>query len=385
MRNIIKVFAVSDIHDWHTWLWDHNEREVIQPDIDLVLIAGDVQDRCTNKTHLKVHQYLATLTNADLNNPKLDYVVERIYDNLALPELEFLLDEILTKRFPNAKMIIIPGNHDCWSADKVSIKNPNIMLVDTLKVVTINVRNTDINILCCPYITYDAMFRGNGKPKKPYKNRLISEIELYEQVQSLKDSGQLENVDILLSHVPPYSIFDQVNGTSSNIGSTSLLNITNALVPSIRYHIFGHNHITPSSYTSRINSETTFQKFYNVSCRSEDTFLTDAFRIGMEFDYHPRPSVRNQTKFFHRWKFANSVLMSALTSSKIQSISLDESNKCPKCTYRYKIQIAGCPFCTNCLNHIVKTINPYNFKDKRFEFFESWYQAQQQLKNKKKD
>ena len=383
MKKPIKVFAVSDIHDWHTWLWDHNEREVIQPDIDLVLIAGDVQDRCTNTTYLKVHQYLATLSNADLNNPKLDYVVDRIYDNVSLLELEFLLDEILTKRFPNAKMIIIPGNHDCWSADKVLVKNPNIMLVDTLKLVTINIRNTDINILCCPYITYDAMFRGKGKPEKPYKNRLISEIELHNQVQSLKDNGQLENVDILLSHVPPYSIFDQVNGTSSHIGSTSLLNITNALVPSIRYHIFGHNHITPSSYTSRINSETTFQKFYNVSCRSEATFLTDAFRIGMEFDYHPRPSVSQQTKFFHRWKFANSVLMSALTSSKIQSISLDESNKCPKCTYRYKIQIAGCPFCIDCLNHIVKTINPYNFKDKRFEFFESWYQAQQQLKNKK--
>lgn len=377
----LKVFAVADIHDWHTWLWDRKEREIIQPDIDLVLIAGDVQDRCTNSTHLFMNKFIGGLSEKELKSPHTDTIIQRLVDQESLKDLKSLIEDILPKRFPNAQIVIIPGNHDCWTKKSLGIiKFKAIHIVDELSILNLNIKNIPINIFCCPYTTYDAMFKGNGKSSKPFKNRLSSEKTLLDKLLNLKEYQQNETVDILLSHVPPYSILDKVEATDSNIGSPLLLNLTNSLIPSIRYHIFGHNHISPNTFVSRVNSEGTYQEFYNVSCRSESTYYTDADRIGVEFEYYPNTSNSIKKKFLERWKFIKYIL-AAVKSNKISTVVLDEKNKCQLCHQNYQMQIADCPYCKECLKRLSNLLTPYNLNNQEFKLFESWYQASQN-KNK---
>ena len=371
----LKVFATADIHDWHTWLWDKNERDIVQPDIDLVLIAGDVQDRCTNSTHLLVNKFIASLSDKELKNPYIDTIIQRFFDQESLKDLKSLIEDILPKRFPNAQIVIIPGNHDNWTKKDLGvIKFKAIHIVDELSVLKLTIKNIPISILCCPYTTYDAMFKGNGKSSKPFKNRLSSEKVLLDKLLALNEYQQNETIDILLSHVPPYSILDKVESTDSNVGSPLLLNLTNSLIPSIRYHVFGHNHISPTTFVSRVNSEGIYQEFYNVSCRSESTYCTDADRVGVEFDYYRSPSNSIKKKFLERWKFMNYIL--GASTSKVSTVVLEDNNKCQLCSQNYKLQIAGCPFCKNCLKRLSKLLTPYNLNNQEFKLFESWYQMQ---------
>lgn len=370
----LKVFATADIHDWHTWLWDKNERGIVQPDIDLVLIAGDVQDRCTNSTHLLVNKFIASLSDKELKNPYIDTIIQRFFDQESLKDLKSLIEDILPKRFPNAQIVIIPGNHDNWTKKDLGvIKFKAIHIVDELSVLKLTIKNIPISILCFPYTTYDAMFKGNGKSSKPFKNRLSSEKVLLDKLLALNEYQQNETIDILLSHVPPYSILDKVESTDSNIGSPLLLNLTNSLIPSIRYHVFGHNHISPTTFVSRVNSEGIYQEFYNVSCRSEFTYCTDADRVGVEFDYYRSPSNSIKKKFLERWKFMNYILGASI--SKPSTVVLEDNNKCQLCNQNYKLQIAGCPFCKNCLKRLSKLLTPYNLNNQEFNLFESWYQT----------
>lgn len=385
----LKVFAVADIHDWYTWLWEYKEQKVVQEDIDLVLIAGDIQDDNTLHTTFETQKLLFGLDSEDLNKPGAKDFILRLYDQAAIRSLETLICEILPHKFPNAEIVMIPGNHDSWTLKDLSFlkKKDNLKklhIVDELSVLKLKIKNIPVNILCFPYTTYDAFFKGAGKPGIPFRNRLKSEKDILTELLNLKEFRENETIDILLSHVPPYSILDKVEKTNSLIGSTLLLNITNSLIPSIRYHVFGHNHISPNTFISRINSEGTYQLFYNVSCRNTPNFSTDADRVGVNFEYFSRPSKLDQKVFFLKWKFIKSILAS--TTNQITTILLRDlkknTNICVSCKNKYKLPIFGCPFCRDCLNKISNLLTPYNLNNQdneQLQAFESWYQSTQQI------
>jgi Icc-related predicted phosphoesterase len=71
------------------------------------------------------------------------------------------------------------------------------------------------------------------------------------------------NVDILITHSPPYGILDNTP-TKTNLGSRSLLKKVLQVKP--RFHIFGHIHHGYGKYTDKANNIT----FINASLLDED-------------------------------------------------------------------------------------------------------------------
>ncbi len=90
-----------------------------------------------------------------------------------------------------------------------------------------------------------------------------------------------DNIDILITHAPPFGILDN---TTDNLrsGSKTLLKRVNEL-KELKYHIFGHIH---ESYgTKNINGKT----FMNVSLLNERYQLVNSPRIinyETEMDYN---------------------------------------------------------------------------------------------------
>ncbi len=78
-----------------------------------------------------------------------------------------------------------------------------------------------------------------------------------------------KNVDILITHTPPYGILDKVNGRGENLGCELLLNTVNDVKPKIC--VFGHIHSG------------------NGYIRNDDTHFINASILNEEYIYNFKP------------------------------------------------------------------------------------------------
>lgn len=182
----MRIVFISDTHNLH--------KKISIPKCDLLLHCGDFSSRGTKNE----------LVNF------LDWFAEQ----------------------PAREKVFIAGNHDfiCESnPDQVYsiVKNYNVNYLFES-----SVRLEGLNIFGSPWVTYLPNWAFSFKRNNP--NEAIS---AWAKIP--------DNTDILLTHTPPYRIFDRVDrsmyvGEDLNVGCPHLLDRVNKVKPKI--HAFGHIH-----------------------------------------------------------------------------------------------------------------------------------------------
>jgi predicted phosphohydrolase len=122
---------------------------------------------------------------------------------------------------PHRWKILIPGNHEFFLEADLSrrslISNATVLINDDIEVAGLKIWGSPLTPL------YGGAF-GLSSPAD--RARLYAEIP--------------DDVDILVTHGPPYGILDRSPGTLHHVGSPQLLEAVTRLKP--RLHVFGHVH-----------------------------------------------------------------------------------------------------------------------------------------------
>lgn len=175
-----RIVAISDTHN--------RLDEVDIPDGDILIHSGDATNAGTVKELVKFRDELTDLK----------------------------------KRFQH--IIFVAGNHDLGFED-----NPYVSRSLILESGAIYLQDTSVEL---------EGIKFHGSPHQPYYGgwafNIKSELELYQKFWLIKS-----DVNVLVTHSPPYSILDS-NAHGILCGSTALLTRVEEVKP--RFHIFGHIH-----------------------------------------------------------------------------------------------------------------------------------------------
>lgn len=199
----MKIIAFADVHFMFHKV---NIEKVRKGDYDVIIIAGDLGNSGYKHEGNIIKQFLDSL------NPR-----------------------IIT--------LFVSGNHDpfFYDYDKTFYDSEKVKhLVDESYTIK------GIKFYGSPWteIFYDWNWMKNDKGMKKVANQIP------------------EDVDVLITHGPPYGIMDKVSPHSiKNLGCPYLLNKIKKITPA--YHIFGHIH---GGYGKVIEGDTTF---LNVSINDE--------------------------------------------------------------------------------------------------------------------
>jgi Icc-related predicted phosphoesterase len=373
----ILVFSSADIHNYRNWKESLVFTETYKT-IDLVILAGDIQDIYTSYIQRKVFEYTQLNNIAKENIEDID---QSIYENFAKEELKKFFIE-LASIFPNAKFVIAPGNHDCvLLTNKLVAKNLRHRFFfaenskSLVEVVEVQVKGKKLKILINKGISYDAYFKGNGKPCKPYKNNLVNDLTLLEEFKKVYETNP--NIDIIVSHCPPYSLLDYVESSNTHIGSIPLLQAMNSYFSNTHYIICGHNHIADkTTQIERFNSESVYQMIINATCRSEHGFANPPERDGVTFSFENISKTKNK-RFFERYKFFKHILRSR-SYALPRSIALDKLPKCTNCGQSH-ISAEAIPVCSECIRNYLSNVTIFNFESDEFDIFNNIFTT---IKNK---
>ena len=184
MRETISITAISDLHGYTPRL----------PAGDILIVAGDLTARDDPVGYLEV----------------LDWAIEQ----------------------PFERVILIAGNHD-MHLQKDNYKR----MVVIEKMAYLEDQLLDLGGLKIYGSPWTLTFPGINPICSAFT--VDTEEQMAEKYAAVPD-----NLDILITHGPPYCILDQVNdfknGTIRNTGSRALLDLIKQKKP--RYHIFGHIH-----------------------------------------------------------------------------------------------------------------------------------------------
>lgn len=373
----IKILAMSDLH-----ITDPDKQLQLRigapdPTIDLVIIAGDLTDRYFNNI---------SLFASDLSEKEL----EKIADHRQLELWKKLVNEILPNHFPNAFIFVLPGNHDsniCQSEHKrvivgLDYKDPSKPSNDIERV------KTPIGYITIGWhngITYDALFRGNGKSFKPYKNRLISEVDMAADLQNMnmKRISEGQKLDIFVSHVPPSGKYSYTNLDNTDIGSVSLRYASDALFSDCRYFIFGHNHVRPEKVDIlNFSSECEPQTFINCSICRDDTEEDKKYHTPVIFNYVNRISNKKVKSLFNRWKWWKRYVQRMHRFWNSLNGSPTNCRPCPYCGKYIPTEFNPKLGCDNCIEKLyLNQISELNFMDKEFQCWNDRYEQSQKNQN----
>jgi Icc-related predicted phosphoesterase len=159
----------------------------------------------------------------------------------------------------NAKYkIIVPGNHDL----KLRTHPDAIKLAKDMGIIVLN--NDYINIEGINIYGVSKTFKGMNDPR--FQGKEWGSIE--DRTDAWKDIP--DNLDILVTHMPPNKILDYVPDKNQNIGCPMLLEKVKESKP--RFHIFGHVHECAGQ--SVVTPDTVF---LNVACKNRQYVLIKDF------------------------------------------------------------------------------------------------------------
>lgn len=182
----MKVTCISDLHGFYPDL----------PEADLLIVAGDW---CRN-------------------------------DHIS----EFFKFKSWLERCPFRKKIIVAGNHDNFVATAQSLEE--ISFSSLLE------KNPSIEYLCDSGTTFEG-FKIWGSPWTKTFDQINPKCTAFtvqtEEELSLKWRSIPADVDVLITHSPPYLIGDLVS-RKENVGSIELRSIAKRINPIL--HVFGHVH-----------------------------------------------------------------------------------------------------------------------------------------------
>ena len=199
-----KVVAITDTHNRH--------EDLTLPDGDILIHAGDA----TNKgTHTELLAFFEWFGNQ-----------------------------------PHAHKIFVAGNHD-------------FRFIDDAGFTEALCRDNGITYLRDAFVVLEAEGKANikiyGAPVHP--NFTIDEKDIQDLTLEIP-----EEVDILVTHVPPYGIFDEVcdDFKIKYLGNYQLLGAIQLRKP--KYHVFGHVH---EGYGTKRLADTTFINACNCDRRGK--------------------------------------------------------------------------------------------------------------------
>jgi len=180
-KNKLTILHLSDTHCMHHMI----EKQFPMPPADILLHTGDFSNNGTED--------------------------EIKYFNIWLGQLK--------QRYPT--IILILGNHDRWSGftfDKMRTLLSNVIVLDNEEILVNGLRIYGVSW---------SLHQPDGRP-----DDFAPAKEIFSKIP--------KNVDILMTHCPPYQIFDQIDENHSWGSSKSLLQIIELRRPKV--HLFGHLH-----------------------------------------------------------------------------------------------------------------------------------------------
>lgn len=145
-------------------------------------------------------------------------------------------------------IVFIAGNHDGYIQNNYSIfnkSNPNFILEITrnvpLKIQYLCDSSTEFEGLKIYGSPWTKRFWGQNPHAMAFC--LESPLDPEEPMLQMKFDAIPDDIDILITHSPPYGILDQVQNkwnAGERVGSTSLLKAVQRIKPKL--HVFGHIH-----------------------------------------------------------------------------------------------------------------------------------------------
>lgn len=384
MKNI-KIAAFSDIHNVELWAKTF-ERE-FWPEVNVVIIAGDV---CDNLPITALDRFCLTHKEENLRKKytdknKINEILDKEIRKLELKHKQEacfkFYNKVLPEKFPNTQYIItVYGNHDYDLLPENYHFENNIHYHFCKNIegdtITLNINGIEVDILALPGITYDAMFKGNGKPAKPYKCQLVSEEQFFNSIKNKIKAINGVIPDIVVSHVPPFSSKDQTYLDGSHIGSKALSFAMETYLKKSHYFIFGHNHARLIQKETQFNSEGYPQYCFNVSSMQDKKPENNAVKIEPPFIFEYREPVSNNVlkSFFRHWKYFTRLVQ----RHKIiwQNKPMSWGVECPIC--KEHIVPNGVPVelgCYHCIQeNYLNRVNEWNFKDEQFKLYNDYYE-----------
>lgn len=154
-------------------------------------------------------------------------------------EFKAFITYLETKASSFKHIIVVPGNHDMWVESNVGLAKEELS-------------NIGVNLIIDDYIEIEGI-RFYGTPYTPRYGRwsfMDKEENLAERFRRIP-----ENIDIFISHGPPFGYLD-VNAVGENCGGHSLLKRIQEIKPSVV--VFGHIHESKGSIISDI-------RYYNTA------------------------------------------------------------------------------------------------------------------------
>ena len=152
-------------------------------------------------------------------------------------------------KLPHKHKIIIPGNHDLWCAEvnmrEVAAEYGVTCLVDD------GIEVEGLNIYGSPWVPEYGEWAFMYPHTKPH----------------YKPGDLPNNIDILMTHGPPYGHNDFVPHRKMHVGGIDLLNEVFRVQP--RFHVFGHIH--EGREEGRTKSSATPTTFINAACWNHHT------------------------------------------------------------------------------------------------------------------
>lgn len=159
-------------------------------------------------------------------------------------ELNDFVNWLVEKGSPIYKhIVVVAGNHD-----RICETFPDYQIKDMFE------KTDNIHYLKDETIELDFEDKGKltivGTPYQPDFCSWAFNVKDPDKLQFIYENVIGENIDILLTHCPPFSILDQTHmarphfgkdGTE-HLGSIELLNVLKNLENPPRYHCFGHIH-----------------------------------------------------------------------------------------------------------------------------------------------
>ena len=164
--------------------------------------------------------------------PKCDVLIHSgdFGGRTSLEELKLFLNWF-SNQLANLK-IFIGGNHDI-----VLEKNP----IDSLKLIQ-SYKNKGIIYLKDESYKYkNIIFYGSPYSPSFYRKLWVFNADRGDEITEIWKKIP-DNVDILITHTPPYKILDYVPEENKNVGCKDLLNIIKSKLKNLKLHCFGHIH-----------------------------------------------------------------------------------------------------------------------------------------------
>ena len=296
------VCAISDIHFLDLFCGKFSS--YVDPNIDLVLIAGDIAD-----SYVSSHDKFLIDTKIIMNQVYLDDSLSIEECAIKIDQLKDKIDKYCIKRsanhvakflyeqafkmFPNAQFVCaIRGNHDRYSWKDVKCQSKNyaktadkVKLLEGTGLITLPMTKLNqadpLSIFYSEIVSTDKTFLNVQKNEK-VKNRMTTDDNFLKALQKTCRKNKGIMPDIVLTHMPPYNIisskvYTPLGDFSTDIGSKALRYAIDFEFNETPIFVFGHCHKGFSSdraYEEKNANSGKLQSFYNASIVSDDMDLT---------------------------------------------------------------------------------------------------------------